>query len=332
MKPVLPTAPKVTVGIPLYKSKRFLDIIIANIEAMPDDVEILISDRHCYDGAIDILAEKFAGDKRIRFFKFHDQIDWVGNINFLMGEATGKYWRFLAHDDTSPAGSLEKLISALDSKSGAILAYCPTKAIDLNDNLLPMNERLNPYPAHAIYGWIFSLILEMFWMGHFDGAFKGLVRRDILVRHNLFVRKTANNILPERCWLFGLCFLGSFEFVSDTFYIKRFYDDSTHRMWKIQGRHFLSAAYVLSSYLWDFVAPLSARLYGIWDLWLNARRYAHWQDSKSGHRPLYYAYPDPVLFFIEKGLLPNLKLFHSYVEKRQRKVDAIRELKLPMKK
>jgi glycosyltransferase involved in cell wall biosynthesis len=56
--------PRVSVAIPLYRSARFMDIIIANIEAMPkQDIEILISDRHCFDDTIDRLMERYATDQ-----------------------------------------------------------------------------------------------------------------------------------------------------------------------------------------------------------------------------------------------------------------------------
>ena len=60
------TQPRVSVVIPLYRSARFIDNIIANIEAMPQrGVEILISDRHCYDDTIDRLAERYTTDPRV---------------------------------------------------------------------------------------------------------------------------------------------------------------------------------------------------------------------------------------------------------------------------
>ena len=331
MKPIFPTSPKVSIGIPLYKSARFLDIIISNIEAMPKgDIEILISDRHCCDDAIDILQERFAKDSRIRFFKSYDEIDWVGNINFLLQQATGDYWMFLPHDDTFPTGSLDKLISALVNNPGAILAYGLIKAIDLYGNALPEKENLNPHPTHSKDSWTLNLALEMFWMGHFNGAFKGLIRRKVLVERNLFIRKTADNIMPERCWLFGLCLLGSFVFVPEALYIKRFYDESTHGRWNVHGRHYISATYVMISYLWDFVKPLHVRLYGVWDLWLNARRYARWQDSQKEliPRPRYHAYPDPIVF-IAKKIFPDTWPAHFRFKKRRNKAKAIRRLKLP---
>ncbi|HSG44839.1 MAG TPA: glycosyltransferase family A protein [Anaerolineales bacterium] len=140
-KKISTNSPKVTVGIPLYSSARFIDTIIANIEAIQKrGVEILISDRHCKDNAIERLKQRCGDDSQIRFFKAQDELDWVGNINFLLQEAKGEYWRFLPHDDISPIGSLEALISALDDNQDTILAYDPTDAIDLDGIRLPQKD------------------------------------------------------------------------------------------------------------------------------------------------------------------------------------------------
>ena len=49
LRETIPDPPLVTVGIPLYRSARFLPSIIENLEALDySNMEILISDRHCF--------------------------------------------------------------------------------------------------------------------------------------------------------------------------------------------------------------------------------------------------------------------------------------------
>jgi hypothetical protein len=48
--------PLASVGIPLYQSNRFLDVIVENIEAIRyPNMEIIISDRDRLDHALDAL-------------------------------------------------------------------------------------------------------------------------------------------------------------------------------------------------------------------------------------------------------------------------------------
>lgn len=285
------TTPRVSVVIPLYRSARFIDTIIANIEAMPaSDVEILISDRHCHDDTIDRLETRYARDHRVRCLKHRDDIDWVGHINALLKEARGEYWRFLPHDDLSPPGSLEALMKALDLHPEAVIAYGPTQAIDGEGKRLPERDRPHPHPRQAEQGWTLGLVLEMFWAGYFDGAFKGLVRRELVMENQLLIKSTLGQVFPERCWLFALCLLGRFHFVREATYIKRFYEGSTSSQWTITGKNFRSAALVMTSYLRNLLKPPLACWYGEADLWLNAQQMARWQDDpQKGPRPPYQA-------------------------------------------
>ncbi len=297
--------PRTTVVIPLFKSAQFIDSIIANVDAMPaNDVEILISDRHCYDDIIDLLAERYAMDHRVRCIKHHDKLDWVGHINALLEESQGEYWRLLPHDDISPPGSIEALIAALDANTDAILAYGPTQAIDIEGYPLPERDRSTPHPVEAEHGWNFGLVLEMFWKGYFDGAFKGLVRRQLVIENELLIRSTRDQIWPERCWLFALCLLGRFHFVPEATYVKRFYEGSVHSRWTITGSNFLSAARIMTEYLHDLLGPGPACWYGTQDLWLNALRVAQWQDDPVGDRPNYRAAPCTKSDLIRKLPLP----------------------------
>ena len=82
--------PLVSVAIPLYRSRPFVDVIARNIEAIDyPSTEILISDRHQEDDALDILAARFAGNRRIRILRARDRLDWVDHYNLLLTAATG---------------------------------------------------------------------------------------------------------------------------------------------------------------------------------------------------------------------------------------------------
>jgi glycosyltransferase involved in cell wall biosynthesis len=295
--------PKVTVAIPLFRSERFLDTIIKNIDAIAEDnVEILISDRHCLDKAIDILARHFADDSRVRCIRAQDQLDWVGNINFLLGEARGEYWRFTPHDDIFPCGSLEKLVRALDEDPEAILAYGPTVVLDEHgETLLECNT---PHPAEATEGWTLGLILKMHWNFYFMHAFKGLVRRDTVMANGLFIRNTMDNILPERCWLFGLALLGRFRFVPEASYRKIRRPSSVSSAWHLQGHHVLSVVRVMSSYLCDCVKYDAVCQYGTRDLWFNAGRRVRWMKFKAGPAPQYLPAPGGQSSVVGKFALP----------------------------
>lgn len=300
-----PIQPKVTVSIPLFRSARFIDTIIANIEAinMPD-VEVLISDRHCLDDTIDRLAKHYADEPRVRCIRQKDELDWVGNLNALLQGAQGEYWRYLPHDDISPPGSLEALVSALETNADAILAYGPTRAIDGEGRPFPKYDQRSPHPEEAQESWNFGLVLQMFWKPYFAGAFKGLIRRKTVMEKNLLIHSTTNQVLPDRCWLFALCLLGRYVFVPEATYVKRYYEGSVHSHWEKTGRSFLNAAHAMSRYLYDLLDHDAAICYGTRDLWLNARSRAKWWDNPVGERPRYQAAPDTHIDILRNLHLP----------------------------
>ena len=84
----LSTTPLVSIGFPLYRSERFLDTILANIEAISyPNVEIIVSDRHLLDNALATLRRRYGADARFRFLEGADQLTWVEN--FLRGCVEG---------------------------------------------------------------------------------------------------------------------------------------------------------------------------------------------------------------------------------------------------
>lgn len=325
------STPKTSVVIPLYRSARFYDNIISNVESITrQDVEIIISDRHCYDDTIDRLSERYAGDNRVRCLKNDDCLDWVGHLNALLQQARGKYWRFMPHDDLSPPGSLEALVAALDDDPDAVLAYGPTRAIDLAGRAVREKDRPNPHPEKAQHAWDLGIALEMFWNGYFDGAFKGLIRRQRVLAHRLSIRSTPGQVLPERCWLFALCLLGSFRFVAEAWYIKRYYAGSTHTRWVISARSYSAATRVMSGYVLRLVGPLDARLYALLDLRLNCGRIVRWEHtSRPGQRPPYHPHPGPLNWFYSNSFLARVPVLQRYSDRGDQRVRAIRAMPLP---
>ena len=280
---------KVTVGIPLFRSAPFFENILENVRALDGlDVEVLISDRHCHDDVIDRLAAALSGQSNIKFLKATDGLDWVGNINFLLRESTGEYFRFMPHDDLSPKGSIDALVRAMEADKTSILAYGPTKAIDLGGSHMPTLDKPTPHPDAAVRSWNLDLALRMMWLGYFDGAFKGLIRMKQIRDNGLFIRSTRDQIWPERCWLYALMLRGRFVFVSDALYIKRFYSGSVHSQWRIDGSHYLSALDVMQSYVRDTFKAPGLTHFCCEDIRSNAECLAAWADTPNGKpRPQY---------------------------------------------
>ena len=108
-------SPTISIVIPLFKSRRFVRVIYTNIKRLENEnLEIIISDRHCYDNAIDILKGLLKSDERVRFIQSDDKIGWVDHFNELLQIAQGTYFMWMPHDDSFPRGYVKSLVESLE--------------------------------------------------------------------------------------------------------------------------------------------------------------------------------------------------------------------------
>jgi glycosyltransferase involved in cell wall biosynthesis len=221
--------PLVTNAIPLYRSKRFVDIIIANIEAIDyPNIEIIISDRHQYDDAIEILEARFREDSRVTILKAKDELTYALHYNLLLSLGRGKYFRWMPHDDSYPTCGLRAKVEILENNPQYILVNGPWHRLDSTGNVelvkYPKKSRLNR--------WSYETSLFVAFEDYEAHAFKGLFRREIVVAKGIWLFDTSRIISPERCWEFAMSLVGEFYDYKDFAYYKRYHPDSAHSTWK----------------------------------------------------------------------------------------------------
>lgn len=263
-----------SVGIPLYRSKPFLENIRQNIRILLllNSIEIIISDQHGLDDALDRLEAEWGADPRFVFLRSKKSVPWTENMNILLSVANGKYFRWMPHDDVFPEGSLELLVERLENDPRVILAYGPTRGIDLAGNRITQRDRINTSPVKPNEPWQFQYSLDLYSRGYCDGAFKGLFRRKKVIESGLFIRHTYEMIGAERAWLFGMSLLGGLGEVSDSLYLKRYHASSTHARWKFNRLHRWSITFTMTRYLFDYGPSWRKIIFGITYLWQQVLR------------------------------------------------------------
>ena len=242
--------PLVTVAFPLYKSTRFLSVILENIAGFEyPNLEIIISDRHCFDDALAQLQDRFKGDPRFRFIAATDQLSWVENYNELLRSATGTYFCWMPHDDSYPSGYITQLVNYLEAHPDRIMAFGRLDGIS-HDGKQPLPSFCNQ-PIPILEG-PYHPLREALWMVMFwtiGIPFRGVFRREPIRRANLFIRPTVDNIAPDMYWMFGVALLGRFGPVPDCYCQKRYYVGSVHALWRYEARQRIEAFWVLQGYL-----------------------------------------------------------------------------------
>ena len=219
--------PKVTIAVPLYRSRRFLAIVASTLRTLNyPNIEVLISDRHREDDAIECLQQEFSLDQRFRFLIGEDRLDWRSHYNLLLSEASGEYFIWVSHDDSYSADYIMRLVEALEKNPDAIMAYGQVERIDLNGKPLTyapsrIHHHDGPPGVLTAYRIVTSAGLQ----------FHGVFRRSLLVDRELYIRPTASNIAADMLWLFTVAMIGRMVFVESCTFFKRYYPSSTHKTW-----------------------------------------------------------------------------------------------------
>jgi glycosyltransferase involved in cell wall biosynthesis len=261
--------PLVSVAIPLFQSRRFVDNIISNVEAINyPNLEIIISDRHCADDTIELLAERFASDHRIRCLKGSDRLTWVEHYNLLLRISSGQYFLWMAHDDRYPSEYVSQLVSCLENQPDAVLAYGRLEPVHLDDQPTSWSPR-SDLPVAPEERWSLRVALRLLFFWNIWVPCRGVFRRDVVMQSQLFIRPTYETSDSDAYWLFGLALKGRFHFVPSCHCKKRFYPTSTSARWSPRNsRHIVSASIVLCSYLKDFARSRWDVCYGMTLVWL----------------------------------------------------------------
>jgi len=251
--------PLVSVGIPLYRSSRFLEIVIENIEAIEyPNIEVIISDRHQFDDALARLKVQYASDARFRFLEGRDRLNWVEHFNLLLKEARGTYFLWMAHDDSYSSNYIADLVAALEDHPDVVLAFGRVEQLSL-DGFLPTFP-FTPPPTTDQEEWTLASSLRLLTLWQLWIAFRGVFRLKVVEDAHLQIRQTYGNIRADIYWVFALSLRGRLRYVESCVCVKRFHRSSGGAGWRFGVRQSLNACRVLGGYL-NELAP-SPR--GVW--------------------------------------------------------------------
>lgn len=248
--------PRVSIAIPLYRSKRFLRVIGCNLRRIDlPDAEILISDRHGDDDALLHLQAEFGHDPRIRFLQFTDRIGWVDHYNELLKQATGRYFMWMPHDDSFPRFYLPTLLADLERNPSLWLVFGTLYSVYRQPHRVEI-VRLPAWQKRT--SWSHWSSLRWFLTWNLGSPMRGLFDRERVIAHNLWLKPVwPTNRYADVYWLFGLGLKGQMHYNSSVCTVKRMYADSTSAVWKHSDYVHPNGLRTLFSYIAE------ARLHGI---------------------------------------------------------------------
>ena len=138
------SSPTVSIGMPVYNGEKYLRQAISSIlnQTYPD-FELIISDNASTDETRQICLQYAARDRRIRYQCNPQNIGAAKNFNLVFKLASGKYFKWMAHDDTVTSDFLSKCVDILEQNLQVVLCHTRVRIIDAEDRVL----RDLPLPA-----------------------------------------------------------------------------------------------------------------------------------------------------------------------------------------
>src|SRR5690349_17018230 len=123
--------PIISVCIPVYNNERFiaqtLDSVLAQTQP---DFEAILTDEHYTDGTVAVI--KRFSESRIKLIENPKSLGMMGNFDYVLSQATGKYVKLLCGDDLIYPDCLRRQVEALEApaNSQVALAVCSSDVVN----------------------------------------------------------------------------------------------------------------------------------------------------------------------------------------------------------
>lgn len=198
--------PLISIGIPTYNRGKGIRRTLASIWAQQyPRLEVIVSDNCSADDTREVVQEMGKRHPELTYHRQTTNIGMIPNFEFVLRNATGKYFMWVADDDALEAGALLKYVIFLESHphyslvSGAIKYWLDNEQ-DLSERGFTFEQkssslRVIGYYSKVVYG----------------GMIHGLMRRELT--KGITLRHVIGN---DYHFIANLAYLGEikhFEFV-----------------------------------------------------------------------------------------------------------------------
>ena len=253
-------ANSITLLFPLYKSKPFIDNLATHFRQFTaPGINIIVSDRHCYDDSLEVLKQQFQHDSRVTFLSASDGINWVDHFNLLIGKVTGKYFSFVFHDDRYPPEYFDVLVDEMEKRQGATLAFSKMHVAGDRDWIIDHSifSIGDKYPLHA------RQYLQLLYSNRIGVAFRGVFRTSTIHNETLLIKQNEKvSQYQDYYWIFALMVRGEFIYTERTYCTKHFRNEGASGKWNHQQffRSNAAARKMIYEYVFTSTLPMLVKL------------------------------------------------------------------------
>lgn len=212
----------VTIGVPIYRGKLFLEESLASVRNQTfSEIEVIMSldgpDPECAE-----ICRKFLTDSRFRLVIQPDRLGWMPHTNWLMSQVQTEFWHIQEQDDVLEPAFLETLMRYAGEHPNVAASYTDLRTFGTMDTHMEMSPVIgNPVMRQM------KLIHE-----HFPGiAPLGLIRTEALRLSGGLQANEFENFAADTALMSGLARWGELHRIPLELYRKRVHAKSTHATW-----------------------------------------------------------------------------------------------------
>jgi glycosyltransferase involved in cell wall biosynthesis len=179
-------SPVISVGLPVRNARETVERCIESVLSQDlADLELIVSDNASDDGTIEMVEGYARMDGRVRLSVNPVNVGIHENMNRVLAQARGMYFRWISADDWLEPGCLSACLRALECQTEAIGATC-WFTIHTTDGVTRYEEYGGEFPASPDPARRFQRMLWFFHAGDakYDPMY-GVYRRDRLLRSHL---------------------------------------------------------------------------------------------------------------------------------------------------
>ncbi len=196
--------PLVSIGLPVYNGSNYIEVAIESILCQTlTDFELIITDNASTDGTESICRRFAARDRRIRYYRNDSNLGAGANFNRCFELATGKYFKWAAHDDLLAPTYLERCVAALEANPDAVLCQSLVRLIDAGGHSVGVYDS---ELKGANSAWTADRFAALVISTHWCTETFGLIRTEALARTRLIAPYFASDrALCAELALLGRC-------------------------------------------------------------------------------------------------------------------------------
>jgi glycosyltransferase involved in cell wall biosynthesis len=207
------SSPTVSVGLPVFNGENYLEEAVDSILSQTySDLELVISDNASTDRTREICEGYARSDPRVRYLRNPENLGAAANYTRVFEAATGRFFKWCAHDDVYEPEFLARCVDVLENDPGIVLCHTRTVIVDTEGNPIKewgFGDRFQIESPHRRFAEALGLgKMCLIW---------GVMRRSTLARTGLL----GNYAGHDRPLISALSLLGRFHEVQETLFRNR---------------------------------------------------------------------------------------------------------------